>query len=109
MTRTCRRRRRRRVRRYHKVRAMRPEHKRQPERGRRPKRKRFIRVYEDTEGVFRAAISAGVLSADPLNRFFAGSYTYMFHDEEGTAWFRRRDTGARVPMSAKRHAAGEIS
>ena len=104
MTRTCRRRRRRRARRYHKDRAMRPEHKRRPGR-----RRRFTRVYEDAEGLFRAAIEAGVLSADPDDRLYAGRYRYMFHDEDGTAWFRRCDRKDWVSMSAERRTAGERS
>ena len=80
-----------------------------PRRRRRPGRERFTRVYEDTEGVFRAAIAAGVLSADANERLYAGRYRYMFHDEEGTAWFRRYDRKAWVSMSAERRAAGERS
>lgn len=80
-----------------------------PERRRRPKRERSIRVYEDTESVFRAAIAAGVLSADPFGRLYAGRYRYMFHDEEGTAWFRRYDRKDWVSMSAEPLAAGESS
>ena len=75
----------------------------------RPERRRFIRVYEDTESVFRAAIAAGVLSADPYDRLYAGRYRYMFHHEEGTAWFRRYDARSWVSMSAVRRAAGEQS
>ena len=60
-----------------------------PERRRRSKRGHFIRVYEDTDAVFRAAIASGVLSADANERLYAGRFRYMFHDEEGTAWFRR--------------------
>ena len=81
-----------------------------PERRRRPGRKmRFTRVYEDTEGLFRAAIAAGVLSADPDDRLYAGRYRYMFHDEDGTAWFRRYDRKDWVSMCAGRRAAGERS
>ena len=80
-----------------------------PRRRRRPDRRRFVRVYEDTESVFREAIAAGVLSADPFDRLYAGRYRYMFHDEAGTAWFRRYDRKDWVSMSAERQAAGERS
>ncbi len=83
---------------------MRPRRRRRPERGR-----RSIRVYEDTEGVFRAAIAAGVLSDDPWDRLYAGLYRYMFHDEDGTAWFRRCDQKAWVSMDAERRVSGERS
>ena len=89
--------------------AMRPDRRRRPGRGRRPERKRSVQVFEDTEGVFRAAIAARVLSADPCDPLYAGRYLYMFHDEEGTAWFRRYDARAWVSMSARRRAAGERS
>ena len=75
----------------------------------RPKRRRFIRVYEDTEGVFRAAIAAGVLSENPYNHLYAGRFRYMFHDEDGTAWFRRYDRKAWVSMSDERSMAGKRS
>ncbi len=83
---------------------MRPRRRRRPER-----RGRFIRVYEDTEGVFRAAIAAGVLSADPWDRLYAGRFRYMFHDEDGTVWFRRYDRKAWVSMNAERRVSGERS
>lgn len=82
---------------------MRPRHRR------RPRRERFTRVYEDTEGVFRTAIAAGVLSDDPGDRLYAGRFRYMFHDEEGTAWFRRYDRKDWVSLRAERCAAGERS
>jgi len=31
---------------------------------------------------------------------------YMFHDEDGTGWFKHRDTRAYVPFPARRQAAG---
>ena len=40
-----------------------------------------IRVVRDAEEVFRAAILAGVLSAERSRRNWAGHYLYMFHDE----------------------------
>lgn len=80
-----------------------------PRRRRRPGRERSTRVYEDTEGVFHAAIAAGVLSADVNERLYAGRFRYMFHDEEGTAWFRRYDRKVWVSMNAERRAAGERS
>lgn len=64
-----------------------------------------IRVVRDAEEVFREAILAGVLSAERSDRNWAGHYLYLFHDEDGAAWFRHRDTRARVPMRARRGAA----
>ena len=78
-----------------KVRAMRPEPR------------RFIRVYEDTDAVFRGAIASGALSADAGERLYAGRFHYMFHDEEGTAWFRRHDAAEWVGMSEALCAAGD--
>ena len=74
------------------------------ERRRRPSA--AIRVVRDAEEVFRAAILAGVLSADRARRDWAGHYLYMYHDEDGTAWFKHRDTRAYVSMTARRCAAG---
>ena len=65
-----------------------------------------IQVVRDAEEVFRAAILAGVLSAERSDRHWAGHYLYMFHDEDGTAWFKHRDTRAYVSMTARRRAAG---
>ena len=65
-----------------------------------------IRVVRDTEEVFRAAILAGVLSAERAQRNWAGHYLYMFHDEDGAAWFKHRDTRAYVSMTARQRAAG---
>ena len=65
-----------------------------------------IQVVRDAEEVFRAAILAGVLSAGRSDRNWAGHYLYMFHDEDGTAWFKHRDTRAYVSMTARRRAAG---
>ncbi len=76
-------------------------------RDRRRRGARTLRVVRDAETVFRAAILAGVLSAEPSARNWAGHYLYMFHDEDGTAWFRHRDTRAHVSMSARREAAAE--
>ena len=72
-------------------------------------RRRFpprFRVVRDAEEVFRAAILAGVLSAERSHGNWAGHYLYMFHDEAGTAWFKHRDTRAYVSMPARR-AGGE--
>ena len=63
-----------------------------------------VRVVRDSETVFRAAVLAGVLSAEPPHRNWAGRYLYMFHDEDGTAWFKHRDTRAYVSMPARRQA-----
>ena len=65
-----------------------------------------IQVVRDAEEVFRAAILAGVLSAERSERHWAGHYLYMFHDEDGTAWFKHRDTRAYISMTARRRAAG---
>ena len=71
-----------------------------------PLRPRPLQVTRDTETVFRDAILAGVLSAEPGDRHYAGRYLYMFHDEDGVAWFKHRNTRAYRTMPAKRHAAG---
>ena len=65
-----------------------------------------IRVVRDAEEVFRSAILAEVLSAERAHRNWAGHYLYMFHDEDGTAWFKHRDTRAYVSMTARQRAAG---
>ena len=65
-----------------------------------------VQVVRDAEEVFRAAILAGVLSAERSDRRWAGHYLYMFHDEDGTAWFKHRDTRAYVSMTARQRAAG---
>ncbi len=65
-----------------------------------------IRVVRDAEEVFRAAVLAGVLSAERSDRNWAGRYIYMFHDESGTAWFRHRETRMHVAMTARRCARG---
>ena len=65
-----------------------------------------IRVVRDAEEVFRSAILAGVLSAERAHRNWAGHYLYMFHDDDGTAWFKHRDTRAYVSMTARQRAAG---
>jgi len=80
--------------------------------GKRPERRPAaspVRVVRDAEAVFRAAILAGVLSADRAHRDWAGHYLYLFHDENGTAWFKHRDTRARVSMTERRCAAGAAS
>ena len=60
-----------------------------------------IQVVRDAETVFREAILAGVLSGEPAHRHYAGHYLYLFHDENGTAWFRHRSTRAWVSMTAR--------
>ena len=65
-----------------------------------------LRVEEDAEAVFRAAILSGVLSAEPNDRSWAGRYLYMFHDGDGTARFKHRDTRAHVTMTVPRRAGG---
>jgi len=61
-----------------------------------------ITVEEDAGAVFRAAIAAGVLSAEPADRNWAGHHFYMFHDRDGAAWFKHRDTRAHVTMDPRR-------
>ena len=61
-----------------------------------------ITVEEDAGAVFRAAIAAGVLSAEPGHRNWAGHYFYMFHDRDGAAWFKHRLSRAHVTMTARR-------
>ena len=63
------------------------------------------KVVRDTEAVFRAAILAGLLSAERSDRRWAGHYFYMFHDEDGTAWFKHRDTRAYLAFSQRREAS----
>ena len=78
------------------------------DRWRRDRRRRAtsgLRVVRDAEAVFRTAILAGVLSAERSERNWAGHYLYLFHDEDGAAWFKHRDTRAYVSMSARRQAA----
>ncbi len=76
------------------------------------KRAPSIRVVRDAEEVFRAAImaggggGAGALSGERAKRNWAGHYLYMFHDEDGAAWFKHRDTRAYVSMTARQRAAG---
>ena len=66
-----------------------------------------IRVVQDAEAVFRLGVLAGVLSAEASMRNWAGHYMYLFHDEDGTAWFKHRDTRVHVTMTAKQRAAGD--
>ena len=61
-----------------------------------------IAVEEDAGAVFRAAIAAGVLSAEPDEGNWAGHYFYMFHDRDGAAWFKHRDSRKHVTMTARR-------
>lgn len=67
-------------------------------------RRRAVRRPEvrDAEDAFRAAIAAGVLSAERGDIRWAGRYRYLFHDERGTAWFKRRGAFAYVLMFARR-------
>jgi len=60
-----------------------------------------ITVEEDAGAVFRAAIAAGVLSAEPGARNWAGHYFYMFHDRDGAAWFKHRSSRTHVTMAAR--------
>ena len=57
-----------------------------------------IRIVHGAEEAFRAAILAGVLSSERSDHHWAGHRLYLFHDEDGAAWFRHRDSGARLTM-----------
>ena len=59
-------------------------------------------VETDAEAVFRAAIVADVLSAEPKDRNWAGHYFYMFHDRDGAAWFKHRDSRTHVTVPPRR-------
>lgn len=61
-----------------------------------------IRVLEDSDAVFEAAIRNGVLSDDPASARYAGHYMYLFHDAHGTAWFKHRDSRVCVTMRERR-------
>ena len=74
----------------------------QPHRERRRSVVPEIFVEEDAGAVFRAAIAAGVLSAEPGARNWAGDYFYMFHDRDGAAWFKHRLSRTHVTMTARR-------
>ncbi len=74
----------------------------QPHRDRRQSAPPGITVEEDAGAVFRTAIAAGVLSAEPGARNWAGDYFYMFHDGDGAAWFKHRDSRTHVTMTARR-------
>ncbi len=80
--------------------------RRRERQGRTMTRAPAIKVVQDAEEMFRAAILAGVLSAERSERNWAGDYLYMFHDEDGTAWFKHRDTRTYVSMTARQRAAG---
>lgn len=64
-------------------------------------RPRKMRIEQDSDAVFDAAIRAGVLSEDPEDARFAGHYMYMHHGGDGTAWFKHRETRAYVTMEAQ--------
>lgn len=75
-------------------------------RGRRNRRRApTLRVVREAEEMFRTAILAGLLSAERSDPRWAGHYMYMFHDEDGTGWFKHRDTRAYLPFPARRQAA----
>jgi len=61
-----------------------------------------ITVEPDAGAVFRAAIRAGVLSDDPARDNWAGHYFYMFHDGDGAARFKHRDTRVYIAVPACR-------
>ena len=79
----------------------------QPHRDRRRPVLPGITVAEDAGAVFRAAVAAGVLSAEPGESNWAGHYFTMFHDRDGAAWFKHRLSRTHVTMTARRagHAA----
>ena len=58
----------------------------------------MTRIAGDSDAVFAQAIEWGVLSEDAGDANFAGPYMYMFHDADGAAWFKHRDTRAYVTM-----------
>ena len=58
----------------------------------------MTRIAGDSDAVFAQAIEWGVLSEDAGDANFAGHYMYMFHDADGAAWFKHRDTRAYVTM-----------
>ena len=79
-------------------------------RGARRKRSRAagaIRVVRDAEAVFGEAILAGVSPAGRPACNRAGHDMCLFHDEDGIAWFKRRETGGHVAVTARWRAAGE--
>ena len=59
-------------------------------------------VARDAGAVFRAAIRAGLLSERPEDDNWAGHYFYMFHDADGAARFKHRDTRVYVAMPVSR-------
>ena len=59
---------------------------------------RMTRIAADSDAVFAEAIGRGVLSEHACDSNFAGYYMYMFHDADGAAWFKHRDTRAYVTM-----------
>ena len=71
---------------------------------------RMTRIAADSDAVFAEAIGRGELSEDARDSNFAGHYMYMFHDADGAAWFKHRDTRAYVTMGlapCKGPAAGK--
>ena len=60
-----------------------------------------MRVHEDSDAVFEAAIRNGVLSRNPASARYAGHYMYLFHDADGTAWFKHIDSRVSVTMASR--------
>ena len=58
-----------------------------------------MRAIRDSDAAFRAAIDRGLISEDAANERFAGRYMYMFHDTEGAAWFKHRETRRYVTLA----------
>ena len=65
-------------------------------------------VHPEPERVFEDAIARGFLSADPDSAIWAGLYMYLFHDAEGRAHFKHRDTRRYrvMPVPASRSGGG---
>ena len=71
-----------------------------------------MHAIRDSDAAFRAAIDRGLLSEDAANERFAGRYMYMFHDNEGAAWFKHRETRQYVtlaPETCEGAAPGKVS
>ena len=77
-----------------------------PRRGRAGEATGRMRVHGDSDAVFEAAIRNGVLSADPASARYAGHYMYLFHDAEGTAWFKHVDSRVSVTMPPRAKVSG---
>lgn len=79
-----------------------------PSRARRRGTQGGVRVHENSDAVFEAAIRNGVLSGDPASARYAGHYMYLFHDAEGTAWFKHCDSRVSVTMPERGRNGGNV-